>query len=317
MPVSRRDFLIRLAASGAVISLPAIHQAEAGVLYPPMDLSYFRFPIHHGAVDIRIGYASITWSGHDKQAIEDISALGYPGIQLRSNIVSDFPDPHALRDLLAEHHLKFVALSSGSASIDRTARQSIIETHVKNARYLHEAGGLYLQLVGASSKEETSFSADDLKYEGQLLTEIAKRVADHGLQTGFHNHMHTIGQTPEQVDAILDAADANYVKLELDTAHYLQGGGDPAAAIRKYDKRVLFLHLKDVKESSTKDGYQFTELGEGRVNFPAVFEALHAIHFRGWGIIELDGERPGIDRTPKESAELSKTYLEQKLDVHA
>jgi inosose dehydratase len=317
MPVSRREFLIRLAASGAVVSLPPIREAEASLLYPPVDLSYFRSPIHHGAADLRIGYASISWQGHNTQAIEEISALGYPGIQLRSNVVSEFPDPHALRDLLAEHHLKFVALSSGSASIDPAARQSTIETHVKNARYLHEASGLYLQLVGASAKEGTRFSADELRYEGQLLTDISKRVADYGIQTGFHNHMHTIGQTPSQVDAVLDAADANYVKLELDTAHYAQGGGDPAAAIRKYDRRVLFVHLKDVKETSTNGGYQFTELGQGVINFSAVFEALHAIHFRGWGIIELDGERPGVDRTPKESAELSRAYLVQKLDVHA
>jgi inosose dehydratase len=314
MPVSRREFLVCLAASGAAFSFPAVRPANASLLYPPADLSYFRSPIHHGAVDIRIGYAAITWQEHDAQAIEEISALGYPGIQLRSNVVKEFPDPHALRDLLEQHHLKFVALSSGTTSLDPALRQSTIATHVENARYLHEANGLYLQLIGASSSGR-SFTPADLKYQGQLLTEIAKRVSDYGIQTGFHNHMNTIGQTPDEVDAILDAADPNYVKLELDTAHLAQGGGDPAAAIRKYGKRILFLHLKDVKASPAKGGYQFTELGEGRIDFTAVFEALRAIHFRGWGIIELDGERPGVDRTPKESAEMSKIYLEQKMDV--
>ena len=80
--------------------------------------------------------------------------------------------------------------------------------------------------------------------------------------------MNTIGQKPEQVDAILDAADSSYVKLELDTAHYAQGGGDPAALIRKYKGRLLFLHLKDTKPAATLNGYEFVELGQGRVNFP-------------------------------------------------
>ncbi len=316
MSVSRRDFLTRLAAAGMVSHLPSASFAHAITprLYPSASLSYFDTPIHHGDAEIKIGYAAITWGDNLNQAIDDISALGYPGIQLRGNVLKQFPDPHALRDLLAQHKLEFVALSSGTTPLDPTVRQSTIDTHVKNAQFLKEAGGKYLQIIGASSKAQP-FTAEDYKYEGQMLTEIGKRAADYGIQTGFHNHMDTIGQAPDATDAILAAADPKYVKLELDTAHYAQGGGDPAAAIRKYSKRLLFLHLKDVKNNSSKSGYEFTELGTGRLDFPAIFDALSVIHFRGWGIVELDGERPGATRTPKESAEISKTYLEQKVGV--
>jgi inosose dehydratase len=263
---------------------------------------------------IKIGYASITWNGNDRQAIEDISSLGYPGIQLRANALTEFPDPHALKDLLAEHHLAFVALSSnGGAPLDRAKQAEAIATHVKNAKYLEEAGGKYLQVIGTF--EKGPFTAADYKREGELLTEIAKRVSDVGIKTGFHNHMGSIGQTPEQVEAILAASDPRYVKLELDVGHYVQGGGDPAAAIRKYHDRLLFLHLKDVEPAATHSGYQFTELGQGRVDFPAIFAALRAVQFRGWAIVELDDERVGVMRTPKESAEMSKEYLTQKLGV--
>jgi inosose dehydratase len=122
--------------------------------------------------------------------------------------------------------------------------------------------------------------------------------------------MNTIGQAPEATDAIMEAADPRYVKLELDVAHYLQGGGDPAAAVRKYQRRLLFMHLKDTKPSSAHGGYEFTELGQGRVDFKALLTALKETHFRGWGIVELDGERPGSKRTPEESARMSKQYLE-------
>jgi inosose dehydratase len=314
---SRRQFLTGLAASGAVASLPSIALASLRakpLLYPPVDLSYFEKPIYHGDAEIRIGYAAITWNGKDAQAIEEISALGYPGIQLRANILKEFPDPHRVRDLLGEHNLAFVALSSGGAPMDPAKRQQAIDTHVKNAQYLRQAGGKYLQVIGASSKNQI-FSSTDYKYEGELLTEIAKHVADYGIQTGFHNHMGTIGQAPERVDAILDAADPKYVKLELDVAHYVQGGGNPAAAIRKYGPRVLFLHVKDTKPTSAPGGYEFVELGEGRVDFPVIFEALRSIHFRGWGIVELDRERAELSRTAKESAQISKDYLEQKVGV--
>jgi inosose dehydratase len=319
MSTSRRHFLLQIAATGVLAKLPTsvVHALAGPVqLYPPRDLSYFAVPLHHGDAEIRLGYAAIAWDGKDNDAIEQISAVGYTGIQLRANVVKEFPDPHALRDLLQKHGLAFVALSSGTAPLNPEARQNTIDDHVRNAQYLNAAGGKYLQVIGASSKDHASPTAEDYKYEGRLLTEIGKRVADLGIDTGFHNHMGTIGQTPEAVDAILDAADPRYVKLELDTAHYQQGGGDPATAIRKYGKRLLFLHLKDTKPAATPAGYEFVELGQGRVNFPAIFAALNEIHFRGWGIVELDGKRAEPSPTPRESAEISKNYLEQKVGLH-
>jgi inosose dehydratase len=128
--------------------------------------------------------------------------------------------------------------------------------------------------------------------------------------------MGTLGERPEEVDQILQATDPRYARLELDVAHYFQGGGDPAKAIEKYADRLLFLHVKDVEPSpegaNAKRPYRFVELGRGRVNLPAVFEALHKVNFRGWAIVELDVV-PEKTRTPKESAAISKKYLEEKL----
>ncbi len=122
MSISRRQFVVGLGAASAAASAPAVAAKILETperLYPPMDLSYFDVPIPHGPSAVKIGYASITWNRNDRQAIDDISALGYPGIQLRANVLEEFPDPHALRDLLAERHLTFVALSSnGGCPLD-------------------------------------------------------------------------------------------------------------------------------------------------------------------------------------------------------
>jgi inosose dehydratase len=282
-------------------------------LYPPMDLSPFDVLVPRGAWELRVGYASITWDGRDDEAIRQISALGYPGIQLRANVLKAHPDPKELGAALAGHKLLFVALSSGGTPLDPAKEKETLEEHTQHAKYLQAAGGKYLQIIGAGNPKNgaANWTAADYKRQGYLLTEVGKRAAEFGIQTGFHNHMNTIGQAPEATDAILDAADPKYVKLELDVAHYLQGGGDPAAAVRKYKRRLLFMHLKDTKPSpSAHDGYQFAELGQGRVDFKALLAALKETHFRGWGIVELDGERPGSTRTPEESARMSKQYLE-------
>ena len=141
---------------------------------------------------------------------------------------------------------------------------------------------------------------------------------DLGIPLGYHNHMSSLGESPAEVDAIMEQADPRYVKLELDIAHYQQGGGNPAKAIRQYRDRLLFLHIKDVENLKAADNrgraYRFVELGRGRVDLPAVFTALRDVKFRGWAVIELDSV-PDQTRTPKESALISKKYLEEKLGM--
>jgi inosose dehydratase len=151
-----------------------------------------------------------------------------------------------------------------------------------------------------------------------VLTEIGKRANDLGIPVGYHNHMGSLGEAPDEVDRIMDAADPGYIKLELDIAHYQQGGGDPVKAIRKYRDRLLFLHIKDVESLPTSDtrgrAYRFVELGKGRVDLKSVFAALKEVNFGGWAVIELDAV-PDKSMTPKECAQVSKKYLEEKLGM--
>src|SRR5712692_4518930 len=89
--LSRREFI---AGMGVV--------AASSALSPPIRPATGQF---------RFGYASITWEGKDRQAIEEIASLGFRGIQVRANVVKDFHSPGELRDLLHKRQLTLVALS--------------------------------------------------------------------------------------------------------------------------------------------------------------------------------------------------------------
>ena len=313
--LSRRDFLSGLVAAGAVAALPTTALAAFEPLYPPMDLSYFDTPISAAPAHIKFGYAAITWNGNDRRAIDDIASLGFPGIQLRSNLLNEIPDPSETAKLLEQHHLTFVALSSGSLNVDLPDEKDQIEKHSANARYAHDAHALYLQMI--DSRPKRALRGDDYKKLGRMLTEIGKRSADLGVKLGYHNHMGSLGESPEEVDRVMEMSDPRYVKLELDIAHYFQGGGDPVKAIQKYRDRLLFVHIKDVEtipkeESSRGRDFRFVELGRGRVDVPASFKALEDIKFRGWAVVELD-EVPDKSRSPKDSALISKNYLHDRL----
>ena len=47
---------------------------------------------------------------------------------------------------------------------------------------------------------------------------------------------------------------------------------------------------------------------------PAVFQALDKVKYKGWAVVELD-RVPVKDRTPKESAMISRQYLQEKIGV--
>lgn len=261
---------------------------------------------------IRFGYAALTWRNDDVAAIDDIATLGFRGIQLRAPALTRWgARPEELKELLASRELALVALSSGVMLLDPAAEAEDLALHVRNATFVRDVGGLYLQVVDQRPQGRAPV-ADDYRRMGRLLTELGRRTADLGVRLGYHNHMGNLGQAPEEVDRVLDAADPRFVMLELDTAHYQAAGGDPADAVTRHAGRLLFLHLKDLQRpvpGRDDASYRFVELGQGSVDFPAVFAALDRAAFDGWAVVELD-PIAGAQRTPAESAALSKRYLE-------
>lgn len=298
---SRREFVRQLGGVAVAASLPG----PAALVAPSR------------AGRVRVGYAAITWNENDRQAIDDISSLGFPGIQLRANVLSTIGrDPRALRQLLAEHRLTFVALSSGNVAVDPADEARTIDEHAAHAQWLSDAGGMYLQLIADGPRGRV---VDQATHErlGRVLTEIGTRTAKLGIPVVFHPHVGSLAETPAETARVLRAADPRYVRLLLDVAHWQQGGGDPVAAIREYRDRLLMLHIKDVRPADRpgrSSGYQFVELGRGTVNLRGVFRALRDIAYDGWAIVELDSVT-SPSRTPAESAAISKDYLERVIGI--
>lgn len=312
--LTRRRFLSGLGAL-SVVTVSSAAASSSGTLLavPGMNLNPFDAK---SSQSIHLGYAAMTWGSDGRKAIDDIAAVGFHGVQLRADAITTF-EPAELRDILQKRGLTFVALSSGNIHIDPAQEADDLALHTKNAKFVHDAGGLYLQVIDQPPKRD--ITAADYKRLGYVLTELGKRTADLGVPLGYHNHMGSLSERPENLDRILEATDPHYAKLELDVAHYFQGGGDPVKAIDKYHDRILFLHLKDVRDADpnaegVKGPYQWVELGRGKVDLPAAVAALEKYHFKGWAVVELD-RVPDKGRTPKESAEINKKYVEDTLKL--
>ncbi|MBC8151353.1 MAG: sugar phosphate isomerase/epimerase [Bacteroidetes bacterium] len=271
---------------------------------------------------MRIAYSAITWGNTDAQtiqAITDLASLGYRGIQLRANIFGSYrARPSELKALLDQHKLTLAMLSSGNVDIDPAKEQSTIDMHVAHASFVKALGGSAIQLTNSARPKDRLPTADELKRLATVMNEIGRQTADLGVQATYHNHMHQLGETPEEVDTIVQAMNPKFVKLELDIAHYKQGGGQPEKAVKQYKDIIYALHLKDTMspvpdKPGDPKAYKFVELGRGNVDVPAVFKALDDIKFTGWGIIELDSV-PEKDKTALQCAEINKNYLTKTLN---
>lgn len=267
---------------------------------------------------IQFGYAAITWGGEDVRAIEDVSAVGFRGIQLRNTAVARFGDrPQELKDLLARHRLKLAVLSSGNLGIDPAREAEEMALHTRHAKFVKDVGGSYIQVIDQKPRGRELLPADYTRLGG-LLTELGKRTADVGVPLVYHHHMNSIGERPQEIDAVMQATDPRHATLLFDTAHYQQGGGDPIAGIKKYADRITVLHIKDLESpapGATGDrsgSYRFIELGRGKVDLKSVFAVLKQVGFKGWAIVELD-RVSDPSRTPKDSAIVAREYLQREL----
>jgi inosose dehydratase len=275
--------------------------------------------------DFQIGYHAITWGDKLEQAIDEISELGFRGIQIRAadyrkyaNRASEF------KDLMAAKKLTVVSISSGGVTVNSAAAKQETEERVAMAKWLKDIGGLYLQATDSARVTTGVNDPDDYRKLGKRLTEIGKRTfGEYGIKLGYHNHMDTLGQRQDEVDRIMDASDPKHVWALVDIAHLQAAGGDPVKFMRNYINRLVYPHFKDViiypSGPATMAGkqpppkYSFVELGQGKVNLPGVLQILRDYRWTGWIIIELDNAPAG--HTPKESATISKKYLEERLKL--
>lgn len=263
---------------------------------------------------IKVGYAAITWGGNDPKAIEEVAAAGFKGIQLRASAFDRWSaQPGELKALLAAHSMAFPVLSSGNLAYQPDAVAANIDLHLTHAKFVRDAGGEMLQVIDEKPKGR-AVTPDDYRRLADALNTLGEKTKAIGVPLVYHHHMNSTGEPPAAIETIMREASASAVGLLFDIAHYQQGGGDPVAAIRKYGRAIKVVHLKDVRPIAAAPGYQWVELGRGRVDVKGCVAALKAVDFRGWAIVELDRVvDPG--GTPLASARANRAFVVNQLGL--
>lgn len=158
------------------------------------------------------------------------------------------------------------------------------------------------------------------------LNKLGKIAADRGFKLCFHHHMATVVQTFEETKRLMDNTDPRYVYLCFDTGHFTFSGEDAVKAAKEFGPRIGHVHLKDIRpdmmEKAYAEGFKFRKAvlegcftipGDGCVDYPGVFKALHDAHYEGWFIVEA--EQDPAKANPLEYAKMAREYIKKTAGI--
>jgi sugar phosphate isomerase/epimerase len=155
--------------------------------------------------------------------------------------------------------------------------------------------------------------------------EVARRLADDGVDLYYHNHHVEFARFDGRTMLDLIAETAPDVGLELDVHWIHRGGLDPVKVLAQYAGRVRLVHLKDYRIGALPDSaferlaagdhagfmtdfagvVQFAEVGEGTLDWPAIVDQAVASGAE-YLLVEQDDT---YGRDPFDSLAISRKHL--------
>ncbi|MGI4834536.1 MAG: sugar phosphate isomerase/epimerase family protein [Janthinobacterium lividum] len=148
---------------------------------------------------------------------------------------------------------------------------------------------------------------DHYKQIADHLNKAGERCKKNGIQLCYHNHDFEFaaqnGQLP--YDLLLNQTDKNLVKMELDLYWATKAGHDPIALFKAHPGRFPLWHVKDMDKTDKKD---FTEVGNGTIDFKKIFAQKNLAGMK-YFFVEQD-RTPG---SPFDSIQQSITYIKKSL----
>jgi inosose dehydratase len=294
---------------------------------------------------VSIGTVPILWNNVDIEELrhgtdadtilDEIARLGYDGCQLGLG----FPEGRELLDSMAARELRLAEVYAALPMTAEGPSDGALDGALERLRLLVAGDGdvLCVALDGspersaragrATSEDTPALTTDGWRRLVDLIHDLAQATVAAGRRMAFHPHAGTFVETPDETERLLAATEPELVPLCLDVGHWLVGGGDPVATLRKYGERVTHLHLKDVDPTvlarlrsgeladfgAAVRARLFTELGAGLLDLDGCLATLAEREYRGWLMVEQDSSWG----PPSEAAAIGRRILAHALQTAA
>lgn len=272
---------------------------------------------------IEIAYTGWTWlvNHEDNPKLEfelflkAMKDLDYPNVE-NFAFIKRFFDGNAdeIKALLEKYGCKLVNLYYHFTDDD----EADYEACADYVQFMKALGAKYLNLQGVMWRDkpfERPTDRERVIAYAKLSERVGKLCRENGMVACFHPHANTPVFTEEQIELFLDNCSPEYVTLCLDTAHTTLAGMDPVQMVKRWVKRIGYMHLKDVDPDA--EAYpdwpmnRFLPLGMGTVDFKGVYRELQKGGFDGIMCVELDN--PPVCNY--HAAMVSRNYLHNTLGL--
>jgi len=291
---------------------------------------------------VKLAIAPIGWTNDDlpelggqipfEQCVSEMALAGFKG----SEVGNKYPkDPAVLNKALG---LRGLTICNAWFSSFLTTRPyaEVEKEFLKHRDFLHAVGA---RVIGAAEQghsiqgkalpifeQKPHFTEEEWKRLTEGLNKLGERAKEKGMILTYHHHMGTGVQTSAEIDRLMESTQAGLLDLLYDTGHLVFSGEDHLAVLKKWGKRIKHVHLKDVRPAvvervrkeklsfldAVKAG-AFTVPGDGSIDFVPVFNALEALGYEGWWVVEAEQD-PAI-ANPLEYAIKARTYIREKARI--
>lgn len=220
--------------------------------------------------------------------LKHVAAMGYQGIEAGGSL-GGLPVKE-LHNILDDLGMAFVGGHIGVSTIHNGLEAMLNDYAALGAHYI---GTAYLP-------DEYRKDTAAWQRAGRLLEKAATMCIKHDLVFFHHNHNMEFVKMEDGrygFDVLLDSTDSFLVKAELDVYWAQYAGVDPVTYLKHLGSRAPLVHIKDMTSDESRT---FEIIGNGTLNFPAIFEAGDAAGV-DWYIVEQDQCPKGELESARES----------------
>jgi sugar phosphate isomerase/epimerase len=289
-------------------------------------------------------FHSLAPGAKPEEAIDIIGSLGFDGVELIANSPRDLQEYWTedtisrIRRQLERNRLlvpqfpMFQPVVEGLTSRDPEVRKRSLDYFEAGCRVARKLGAPMVNIVAPWARELTSsteylprYFMSDPKPGEKFHIEIApgfdgdqlwrvftgtmkaclERAKAYGLKFSIENHTHTMLPVTDSFLRLWDAIRDPALGCNLDCGWAMNQREYPPLAIRKLNRRLLNLHLRDI------DGRmrQMVPVGDGVMDVKAIADAVKAIGFDGFISLEQDGFRGDMKEACRRYLRIMKELL--------
>jgi len=165
-------------------------------------------------------------------------------------------------------HYRLGEDGTGAVLKDGVFKGTVLHEWDKAVEDAAALGIKYMVCAWLSPKERLGL--DHYKKMANDFNKAAESCKKAGIQFCYHNHDFEFEQQDGKYpyDVLLDNTDKSLVKMEMDLYWVTKAGQDPLKLFNAHPGRFPLWHLKDMDNTS---GHNFTEVGNGTIDFKKIF----------------------------------------------